>query len=130
MDSSSKQVLRLNLLPYLSVPCLQQQRLAPMRENPNTRTCSKVDDLMEWRVTSCQTRSPRAGGFVHFCLCPRLCNLLHSSRMCVVTQPEVLIQHLSEMGRLARRGLVVISCACDTQGVVHMSDNAQVRVNR
>ncbi|CAE6912073.1 unnamed protein product [Symbiodinium sp. CCMP2592] len=40
----------LNLLPYLS-----------------------VDDLMEWRVTSCQTRSPR-----------------------------VLIQHLSEMGRLDR----------------------------
>ena len=77
MDSWRKQVLRLNLLPYLSVPCLQQQRLAPMRENPNTRTCSKVDDLMEWRVTSCQTRSPRAGGFVHFCLCPA------ESRPCV-----------------------------------------------
>ena len=33
------------------------------------------------------------------------------------------------MGRLTRRGLVVISCACDTQQFVHMSDNAQVRVN-
>ena len=36
-------------------------------------TCPKVDDLMEWRVTSCATRSHRAGSFVQFCLCPAPC---------------------------------------------------------
>ncbi|CAE7444141.1 unnamed protein product, partial [Symbiodinium sp. KB8] len=56
-----------NLLPYLS-----------------------VDDLMEWRVTSWQTRSPR-----------------------------VLIQHLSEMGRLDRRGFVGIMCPTQRTVVRH-----------
>ena len=33
-----------------------------------TCTCPKVDDLMECRVTSCQTTGPIAGSFVQFCL--------------------------------------------------------------
>ena len=37
----------------------------------------QVDDILEWRVTSRQTRSPRAGGFVHVLLPPMpTCNIL------------------------------------------------------
>ena len=45
---------------------------------------------------------------MHFFVCPAPC-VIHCIDECILVQPEALIQHAPEMGRLDRRAVVVIS---------------------
>ena len=85
----------------------------------------KVDEILAWRLTSRQTRSPRAGSSVLFCVCPALRDAPVPGRLectCNLREPEVLIQHLTEMGRLDRRVL-----ACSTPQPLASGSRAVLR---